>query len=476
MQKRPSFTPYFAESGSDFSLVEPRVLQKRVLPLAVVLLSLLVFAVAVPYAKTRLPVVPGFIPVYESALIVNDLITSVLLFGQCVIVRSRALAALACGYLYTAAMALLHMLSFPGLFSPTGLLNAGPQSTAWIYMFWHAGFPLFVLAYAIFKDSARDTMSGAAVGAPRLLLVVAAVLCAALAMTTLATAGSGWLPSIMHGNGYSRQMLGVAGTTWGLCLIALAVLWRRRGSSTIDRWLMVVLCVWICDVALSAVFNAARFDLGFYVGRLYGLLAASFVLLLLLVENSFLHSRLAAALEELKRLATVDPLTGAANRRAFEAACTVRWARAAHERAPISLLMLDIDHFKAFNDRYGHVEGDRCLARVAECLMKTAREGHDLVARYGGEEFAILLPQTDAAASVHIAQRICDAVAALKIPHAGSAAASHVTISVGVATCVAEAHESFEALIKSADQALYAAKAAGRGRTRQAALAKVPAH
>ena len=326
MQKRPSFTPYFAESGSDFSLVEPRVLQKRVLPLAVVLLSLLVFAVAVPYAKTRLPVVPGFIPVYESALIVNDLITSVLLFGQCVIVRSRALAALACGYLYTAAMALLHMLSFPGLFSPTGLLNAGPQSTAWIYMFWHAGFPLFVLAYAIFKDSARDTMSGAAVGAPRLLLVVAAVLCAALAMTTLATAGSGWLPSIMHGNGYSRQMLGVAGTTWGLCLIALAVLWRRRGSSTIDRWLMVVLCVWICDVALSAVFNAARFDLGFYVGRLYGLLAASFVLLLLLVENSFLHSRLAAALEELKRLATVDPLTGAANRRAFEAACTVRWA------------------------------------------------------------------------------------------------------------------------------------------------------
>ena len=474
MQTRPSFPSYAAEPGSDFSLIERSSVQARVLPLIVVLLSLLVFVVAVPFAKTRLPVLPGFIPVYESALIVNDLITSVLLFGQCVIVRSRALAALACGYLYTATMALLHMLSFPGVFSPTGLLNAGPQSTAWMYMFWHGGFPLFVLGYALLKNTTRDKMSGRAVGVPRLVPVVATVLCSAFAMTTLAMAGAHWLPSLMRGNGYAGQMLWVAGTTWGLCLVALAVLWVRRGASTIDRWLMVVLCVWVCDVALSAVFNAGRYDLGFYVGRLYGLLAASFVLLLLLVENSFLHSRLAAALDELKRLATVDPLTGAANRRAFEAACTAHWARAVYERSPLSLLMLDIDHFKAFNDRYGHVEGDRCLARVAECLMGTAREGRDTVARYGGEEFAILLPQTDAAASARVAQRICDAVAALDIPHSGSSNASHVTISVGVATCVAEAHEPFEALIKSADQALYAAKAAGRGRMQQAALAEVP--
>lgn len=113
----------------------------RLLPGAVALLSMLVFVIAAPFAKIPLQHLPAFIPAYESALILNDLITSVLLFGQCVIARSRALGALASGYLYTSAIALLHMLSFPGLFSATGLLNARPQSTAWIYMFWHAGLP-----------------------------------------------------------------------------------------------------------------------------------------------------------------------------------------------------------------------------------------------------------------------------------------------------------------------------------------------
>src|SRR5439155_19238542 len=128
---------------------------ERRLTLAVVLVSVAIFFAAAPFAKVPLTQIWAFIPIYESALVINDLITAVLLFGQFGFVRSRALCVLASGYLFTAFMTVAHALTFPGLFSPTGLLGAGPQSTAWLYMFWHGGFPLFVIASALFTDEGR---------------------------------------------------------------------------------------------------------------------------------------------------------------------------------------------------------------------------------------------------------------------------------------------------------------------------------
>ena len=125
--------------------------------LAVVLVSVAVFLVAAPFAKLQLAPVPAFIPIVATALVINDLITAVLLFGQFGFLRSRALLVLACGYLFTAFMTVAHALTFPGLFSPTGLLGAGMQSTAWLYVFWHGGFPLLVVAYALLKDEKRET-------------------------------------------------------------------------------------------------------------------------------------------------------------------------------------------------------------------------------------------------------------------------------------------------------------------------------
>ena len=110
-----------------------------------------------PFAKVPLPPVVAFIPIYQTAQVINDLITAVLLFGQYGILRTRGLLVLGGGYLFTAFIAIAHTLSFPGLFAPTGLLGAGPQSTAWLYMFWHAGFPLLVIAYAILD---RDSLPG----------------------------------------------------------------------------------------------------------------------------------------------------------------------------------------------------------------------------------------------------------------------------------------------------------------------------
>ena len=103
----------------------------------------------------RLRPVPAFVASYQSALAVNDLITAILLFSQFAVLRSRALLLLASGYLFTAAAAIVHALTFPGLFAPTGLFDAGPQTTVWLYMIWHGGFPLFVLGYALLKDERR---------------------------------------------------------------------------------------------------------------------------------------------------------------------------------------------------------------------------------------------------------------------------------------------------------------------------------
>jgi len=264
-----------------------------------VAVSTAMFVAAVPFVKVQLPPVWAFIPVYESALVVNDLITAVLLFGQFTFLRSRALLVLASGYLFTAFIAVAHALTFPGLFSPTGLFGTGPQSTAWMYSFWHGGFPLVVIAYALLKNKGPEASraNGQPRGHPRVAILssVAAVLAIVYGVTFFATAGHGSLPTIMQGNTITAQGQIVLSSGWVLSLIALVVLWQRRPHTVLDLWLMVVMCAWSFDVALSAVLNAARFDLGFYAGHLYGLLAATFVLMMLMIENSMLYGRLAEA-------------------------------------------------------------------------------------------------------------------------------------------------------------------------------------
>ena len=269
----------------------------RRLALATVAVSTLIFLAAIPFAKQPLTPVWAFIPSYQAALVVCDLVTAALLFGQARFSRSAALFVLAAGYLFTACLAVTHALSFPGLFAPGGVLGGGTQSTAWLYMFWHAGFPLFVIAYAILKRGSE--MPTAAFRG--VLTLGCAVVAAAVGLTWVATVGESALPSIMQGNRYTPAMIFVVSSVWLASLAALVALWRRRPYSVLDLWLMVVMCAWLFDIGLSAVFNAGRFDLGFYAGRLYGLGAASFVLVVLLLENAGLHARLALEHERDRR-------------------------------------------------------------------------------------------------------------------------------------------------------------------------------
>ncbi|MBV8836424.1 MAG: MASE4 domain-containing protein, partial [Alphaproteobacteria bacterium] len=255
-------------------------------------ISAIGFAIVAPYARVQLPTVWAFIPSYQAALATNDLITSVLLYVQFGQLRSRALLLLAAGYLFTALMAIAHALSFPGLFSPTGLLGATPQTTAWLYMFWHSGFPLLVIGYALLKRRDSDSLVNARAAAA---ISVVAVIAAATAFVLLATVGSNALPAIMSGNNIKSHITFVVWTVWALGLVALLVLGWRRPHSVLDLWLMVAMLAWVFDVGLAAVLNGGRFDLGFYVGRVYGLAAASFVLIVLLIESGALYAQLARA-------------------------------------------------------------------------------------------------------------------------------------------------------------------------------------
>jgi PAS domain S-box-containing protein len=258
--------------------------------------SLLMFAAAAPFARVQLPEEWTFIPIYETALAVCDLITAVILIIQLRIARSRAVLVLAAGYLINAFLIIPHALSFPGLFSPTGLLGAGPQTTVWLYIFWHGLFPLSVLGYALLKSRANDTAPWRLpIGTVVVLIVVAAAIVAAAA-TLVATVGHDHLPALMHGGQHSSLTLVVA-PVWGLCLFALFALWRQRPQTVLDIWLMVVIGVWVFDITLSAVLNAGRFDVGFYVGRIYGFSAATFVLVVLLGETGALYAKLARLLE-----------------------------------------------------------------------------------------------------------------------------------------------------------------------------------
>ncbi len=274
---------------------------QRLLALAAVLISLAIFLAAAPFARLPLAPVPAFLPIYQSSLVICDLITAVLLFGQFRVLRSRALLALVSAYLFSAFMAIAHALSFPGLFAPAGGLIGGPQTTAWLYFLWHGGFPLLVLAYALRMN--EKPVEEEAPGSARLAAAatLAAVLAAVGGITLLATAGHELLPVIMQGNRDAGAKVVVASGSWVLCLVALVALWRRRPHSLLDVWLVVVVCAWLFDIALSSVLNGARFDLGWYTGRIYGLLSASFVLVVLLTENAMLYRRLVEAHEGERR-------------------------------------------------------------------------------------------------------------------------------------------------------------------------------
>ncbi len=418
---------------------------------------LCVVLAVLPVARVAAPEIAPFLPLFSMAVFATEGLTAYLLWTQFLITRQAFLAALAGVYAYTAMTVAIQLLVFPGVFSATGLLGAGPQSAVWIWAFWHVGSPLLVMVALFVRQRFPAPLMHnggiALLGVPMVLSLVACYLSIRYA---------GWLPDLVNGVSYNRLQGSPSGIRVALvCALALAYLVvATRLRTLLELWLSVAMLAGLGDVILSIVANS-RYSIGWYVARLASVFASSAVLGVLIWEISHLYRELHVANVRLSEYAARDGLTGLYNRRYFDEHFAKALVHANNTGHPLSILMVDIDHFKRFNDTLGHLHGDDTLITVARTMQTSLRRSGDFVARYGGEEFVVVLPDCDAPTAERLAQTLRSAVARRAVA-APFTPVGHVTVSVGVATSGGPGHALVAELLARADSALYRAKKAGR--------------
>ncbi|WP_158742831.1 sensor domain-containing diguanylate cyclase [Acidisphaera sp. L21] len=409
---------------------------------------------AVPFGRLALGANPSFLPAFGAMTLLSDLLTGCLLLSQARLAKTRPPLQLAVAYLFSAMMIVPHLLSFPGVFAAEPVIG-GSASAVWLWAAWHGGFAVLVLTFAISRPSPLRRADIARI-LGGLALVVSGT-------SVLATVGLPLLPTILVNGNYDRlTTLGIGPAILGVTALAtILVAVRHRFRDPLSVWLAVAMLAATLDVTLT-LFGGGRFTLGWYAARSLSLVTGVTVLAALLSDFVGQAGRVAQVNKQLELMLRTDVLTGVANRRAFESTLSAEWRRGRREQTEVSLLMIDIDLFKGFNDRYGHPAGDVCLRQVAAALEGQVQRPADLAARLGGEEFVLLLPNTDEIGAARVAERVRACVVALGLTHGGSAL-GYVTISIGVATSRPfDWSDSPDALIEAADQALYRAKAAGR--------------
>lgn len=286
--------------------------------LAVAVLVTLVIGLlfATPFARISVPGSEPFLPAYGAAMLINELLTAVLLLAFYWTEPSRSLLWLAGGYLFSGLLIVPWLLSFPGVFDPEGLLGGGLQATATFAALRRIGFPLFVLVYALDRERSVERAPNRHETRPAVIVgTVGTVTLAVGALTTLVLSGDQWLPRWMVDSQRTTALWNIVPITAALfCAAALFLVWKGRRRSVLDLWLLVVLVSLLIEILLLAGISSGRFSFGWWAGRLYGLLAASVVLFILLAETTTLYARLARSTSAERhvretRLATMEALS-----------------------------------------------------------------------------------------------------------------------------------------------------------------------
>ena len=280
----------------DFSIATvPPTARQRQLSLIVAAIVLAATAVITAFGATQLQQIDGFIPAINFVIFVSDLFTAALLLSQARIIGSHRLLVLASGYLFSALMVVSHALTFPGAFAPSGLLGAGLQTTPWLFIFWHLGFPASVIGYACLKDEKR------ALPPSTIYWSAAFVVLLALLLTWVVTVHHDMLPPLFVDR-RTLTSLGnrVTGIDFLTSVLALALLWRRQ-KSVLDLWLTVAVVALVAELWVTTFVIGSRYSLGFYANRLLSVTVSVVVLIVLLTESTVLYARLSDAIALLQR-------------------------------------------------------------------------------------------------------------------------------------------------------------------------------
>jgi diguanylate cyclase (GGDEF)-like protein len=418
-----------------------------------------------PYAAVALPPIPSYMLSFGLAMVITNLILAGLLFSRGNSDGQAGAFYLGSAYFFVFAMFLPLIACFPDAIVK-GSIIGGKLSAVWLWTFWHAGFGILVLRYvwATRRPQRQRTSAVREIG------VMVGAVCV---LATLGTAGLEYLPPIFSSPLGLFEGVGAAPPLliFALDACAAVLLLKIRRPNAEQLWLGVGMVAACFDVWLT-LRGGARFTVGWYFSKLASLFTTAVVLVSLFNDLTRLYRRVSDANKLLASQVNLDGLTGLSNRRAFDVALQKEWARAARGGYPLSLMMIDVDHFKRFNDIHGHMGGDDCLRSLAGAFASCMKRPSDMVARYGGEEFAVILPMTDLAGATVVTHQLRRAVEGLAIPHAGSEF-SVVTLSIGIAEWRPGTEDLSAQLVESADQALYRAKRAGRNRvvTSEQALA-----
>ena len=280
----------------DFSIATvPPTARQRQLSIIVAAIVLAATGVITAFGATQLQQIDGFIPAINFVIFVSDLFTAALLLSQASIIGSHRLLVLASGYLFSALMVVSHALTFPGAFAPSGLLGGGLQTTPWLFIFWHLGFPVSVIGYACLKDEKR------AIRPSTIYWSAALVVLLAFLLTWIVTVHHGILPPLFVDR-RTLTSLGnrVTGIDFLTSLLALALLWRRR-KSVLDLWLTVAVVALVAELWVTTFVIGSRYSLGFYANRLLSVTVSVVVLIVLLTEAAVLYARLYNAIALLQR-------------------------------------------------------------------------------------------------------------------------------------------------------------------------------
>jgi diguanylate cyclase (GGDEF)-like protein len=432
-------------------------LRQRGFAASTIVLLVLIGIIGTPFAGLPIVAVPGTIAILDSAMFVISLLTAALLFMKGEIESRSDTTRLGAAYLFVTLIILSHIASFPGGLMPTALIGAS-STPVWVWFAWHVGFGLGVIRYAWFTSRPRPS------AASWKMSVVVVLALVALA-TWISASRTEQLPIMLAASQFvfTGAALGcwllALGVTGGALLSVVSLRW-----TTPERlWLVVAMVANCLDVWLKFQ-GTARYTFGWYLSGVADLVAALVVLISLLYEIHLLYRESATSNAALHELVRLDGLTGLINRRGFDERLDEEFRRARRLEMPLSLVLVDVDFFKAYNDHYGHQAGDDCLRRVSAAIKGALWRPGDHAARYGGEEIVILLPATDMFGAMLIAGRAVDAVAALDIPHLASPFGT-VSISAGVGSMLPlQSGDTAADLMKSADHALYQAKKEGRNR------------